>query len=388
MTSSAGMPQFYHPGPSEFALAPSVDYPFTGLLSPYSSRPSMSVPLPSTPADIQTNTSPLTPVAENRFIDSSPVFNTPLPFETLMSNLQELLAADHHAKNAKKATEAACTQSSVGPACFSTPTEDVWQKQHDTSFNSSIHSNTPEAVPYSNNQMVPNISVTPYPIGFNMPATQYPTNWIVPNTSAMESTAYPTNQVVPNILSSSSPSSSEAEYPTEQARIAAREHALKVKFSQLAKHQTMSPQVKELSDFLQTQCAQIEMYRLQQLTETSYPHHKEWLNGQCDSQLHQLMDRVEVSLQVLEKCATDNGRRHDGSRRKIPESVSRVFEAWYQANVHHPYPTAEMCLQLADTTGMKVQQVRKWFSNKRCRSKVLQRSMGKSLDEGVTIQMH
>ena len=128
-----------------------------------------------------------------------------------------------------------------------------------------------------------------------------------------------------------------------------------------------------MSYFFNSQAAQIEMYRLQQLSEASYPHYKERVNKQCDSQLHQLMDRVEVSLQILEK----RGKENNEVRRRIPERVTRVFEEWYRANGHHPYPTTEIYLELARTTGMKMQQVRKWFSNKRCRAKALHRSMEK-----------
>ena len=159
---------FYHLEPSIVGLTPN---PATGLLPP-----------PST--STHTNAGQLAPVTMDNFQDPSPGFDTQLHFEAMMCNLQELVSLDHYTNNS--------------------PSEDFWLKQHgsmlhDTSFNHSVYPNTfpTSGVSYTNSQVVPSVSIRPYPTGLSMPVAQYPTNWIIPNTSTTEPTSYPTNLSVP-----------------------------------------------------------------------------------------------------------------------------------------------------------------------------------------------
>ena len=53
----------------------------------------------------------------------------------------------------------------------------------------------------------------------------------------------------------------------------------------------------------------------------------------------------------------------------ISEDAKQRLNNWYECNKHHPYANAEATRMLARTCNITVVQVRKWFNNKRMRSK-------------------
>ena len=46
----------------------------------------------------------------------------------------------------------------------------------------------------------------------------------------------------------------------------------------------------------------------------------------------------------------------------------RVMQNWYERNAEHPYPSHDTCSVMAQAGGITVEQVKKWFANKRLRN--------------------
>ena len=46
----------------------------------------------------------------------------------------------------------------------------------------------------------------------------------------------------------------------------------------------------------------------------------------------------------------------------------RVMQSWYDRNAEHPYPSHDTCTVMAQAGGITVEQVKKWFANKRLRN--------------------
>ena len=87
----------------------------------------------------------------------------------------------------------------------------------------------------------------------------------------------------------------------------------------------------------------------------------------------QVMDRIEKSLGLLEEKERQTVYQATswvpGVKRRPPLSkrAVKLMESWYQANLHHPYPSATVCEALALSGAITVEQVKKWFGNKRSR---------------------
>ena len=117
-----------------------------------------------------------------------------------------------------------------------------------------------------------------------------------------------------------------------------------------------------------------------------------------DQQHQYLISRIQHSLQLLEqkqqlqkptKCqrsvnkevtATitepvcnsdaepkpDNQRKHNKFR-PLNSVAVRILSSWYQRNKEHPYPNHETCEVMGKASNISVEQVKKWFSNRRMR---------------------
>ena len=68
---------------------------------------------------------------------------------------------------------------------------------------------------------------------------------------------------------------------------------------------------------------------------------------------------------------SDRGRSPTNTNRQRPylnPTAVSLMERWYQDNMRHPYPTADVVQHMADLGGISTTQVRKWMANKRSRS--------------------
>jgi hypothetical protein len=87
------------------------------------------------------------------------------------------------------------------------------------------------------------------------------------------------------------------------------------------------------------------------------------------------MDRVESSVQFLEdnvrqlQSAINRSQINVRTRPSLSQKAIQVMEQWYYSHLNHPYPTLDVIQDLATRGEIKEEQVKKWFSNKRNRSK-------------------
>ena len=54
---------------------------------------------------------------------------------------------------------------------------------------------------------------------------------------------------------------------------------------------------------------------------------------------------------------------------KISRLAKRIMKRFYERNVEHPYPTSSTCVIIAQATGQDLDQIKKWFNNRRRRDK-------------------
>ena len=148
-----------------------------------------------------------------------------------------------------------------------------------------------------------------------------------------------------------------------------RERKLHERFNAL---QESSPdEVRQLSGFYRYQSALIETERFRTLHESKYPlSYKDTVNQHFDDKLHSVVDRVEQSIILLENANKENKLSNKGGKPRphLNKEAVKIFEEWYQQNLDHPYPTSAVYDLLALKGGVSVEQVKKWFANKRNRA--------------------
>ena len=164
--------------------------------------------------------------------------------------------------------------------------------------------------------------------------------------------------------------------------------------------------VQQLHNFYKLQTENLESERMAELATTSaMPWLQYAINGYYDFQHHLLAGRVEQSLTLVENKTIDTTQEHcqkecninqgntavttksrkesvNKNRRKLtpkrnssqrfmsslnPRAVI-IMNNWYERNKDYPYPSTDTCKVMAQAGNMTVEQVRKWFANKRQRS--------------------
>ncbi|XP_062566046.1 pre-B-cell leukemia transcription factor 2-like [Saccostrea cucullata] len=162
-----------------------------------------------------------------------------------------------------------------------------------------------------------------------------------------------------------------------------REHQLWQRFNNLRHHHPQ--QINDLSSFYKYQSAQVETDRYCALHQNSnQPHHiRESINHHYNIIHHRIMDRVENSLQILEESVpkpspfstaitsttTEPKMINLRTRPSLSQKSVQLMEQWYYSHLDHPYPSSDVIEELARRGGIKEEQVKKWFSNKRNRSR-------------------
>lgn len=146
-----------------------------------------------------------------------------------------------------------------------------------------------------------------------------------------------------------------------------REQLLQRRFTKL---ETRFPQdIKQLSNFYRYQAAIVETDRFRSIhQQSSYStDYQRSLNRYFDTQLHQIMERVEKSLSLLEESTTVVTMQHIKQRPHLSKRAIRLMEDWYEKHLEHPYPTGTVIDDLANQGNVTIEQVKKWFANKRNR---------------------
>ena len=147
-----------------------------------------------------------------------------------------------------------------------------------------------------------------------------------------------------------------------------RERNLQERFTKL--QSSHSEDVRQLSSMFRYQSALIETERFRTLHECQYPgSYKESVNHHYDNQLHKVMDRVERSVELLENSNKENKvNKVPKMRPHLNKEAIRLMEHWYSQNLDHPYPTSTAIEMLAHAGNIGIEQVKKWFANKRNRN--------------------
>lgn len=187
--------------------------------------------------------------------------------------------------------------------------------------------------------------------------------------------------------------------PTPQVPVSVRVALLHSRLLLLETYAAMSMSATKLRHFYSVQAAQLECGRHQALVATAMsPWQVAGINSYYDYEHHGLMDRVEQSLQLLEtksakphKCpslpetppttcgpsppapsgpsppATHAARFSRPSISPLNPLASRIMANWYERNKEHPYPSYDTAEVLAKAGNISVEQVKRWFANRRLR---------------------
>ncbi|XP_071099199.1 uncharacterized protein [Haliotis cracherodii] len=125
-------------------------------------------------------------------------------------------------------------------------------------------------------------------------------------------------------------------------------------------------EVKELSSFLAFHSSSIQKEHQQCLHDDFFPtDYHTWLTNRYNDQLHLVLTNIERSLNTLEN---QDKRSRPASRNLNPESII-LMETWYHEHLNNPYPTHTEAEDMAIKGGITLSQLRKWFSNKRHRTR-------------------
>jgi len=140
-------------------------------------------------------------------------------------------------------------------------------------------------------------------------------------------------------------------------------------------------QVHELQNYYYLKSAELESDRLGSLNSTNGNH---WMqtstNDYFDQSHHHLINRIEHSLALIEGPQLASKKNVNelttDDQRPMPPPVKastinpvalRILTNWYERNSEHPYPSYETAEVMAKAGNITVEQVKKWFANRRLR---------------------
>lgn len=154
----------------------------------------------------------------------------------------------------------------------------------------------------------------------------------------------------------------------KQQEIPTREQKLYSRFNKL--NDAYPDAIHQLSGFYRYQTALIETERFRTLHEDTHSKSSQkLLKSHFDDKIHSIIDRVEKSVLLLEE--TDKMKKRacvNRSRPLLSRNAIRIMLDWYNAHIEHPYPETETIEWIAGEGKISVEQVKKWFANKRNRS--------------------
>lgn len=95
-----------------------------------------------------------------------------------------------------------------------------------------------------------------------------------------------------------------------------------------------------------------------------------------DVQILQLVHEMEERINAFQFTLNDEIPDKYGQvcsevrkTRLLPKHAIKKLESWYEDNLSNPYPSRDQTVRLALDCGLTIEQVRKWFANKRNRSR-------------------
>ena len=189
-----------------------------------------------------------------------------------------------------------------------------------------------------------------------------------------------------NLLQATLPPSGQFQSP--QIPLSARSGMLQVALMNL--EGTYRSNATELQRFYQIQSAKIEADRVAQLCTTRHvPSVLPMVNQYYDMQHHALIDNIDMQIRCLRyqfstptpssNAGTNKENTSQGVSRRVKavkkgkpkplnDQAVRIMTSWYERHIQHPYPNNSAAEVLAKAGNITVEQVKKWFANKRMRS--------------------
>lgn len=151
---------------------------------------------------------------------------------------------------------------------------------------------------------------------------------------------------------------------------------LNLRFMQTLQTKTRA-QAQELQSFYCLRSAEVESARLTALRSgTSNVHVTKSIDAYYDQNHNSLIEQVEVSLASLEARHAQASQlrqppapasQTSSNKSGIGSVAVRIMTSWYDRNSEHPYPSYETCGVMAKAGNITIDQVKKWFANRRLR---------------------
>ncbi|KAK2165324.1 hypothetical protein LSH36_52g09021 [Paralvinella palmiformis] len=165
-------------------------------------------------------------------------------------------------------------------------------------------------------------------------------------------------------------------------------------------HSKCRDQVLELQNFYYLKSAELESGRVTLLQTGPTSWLMSSINAQYDQLHHELIDRIEQSLELMERHIVDVRRqrkrqlaqrrgqviarpgyqttppagrypdpnaatRRVNGKHLVNEVAIQIMTNWYERNSEHPYPSYEAAGVMATAGNITVDQAKKWFANRR-----------------------
>lgn len=78
-------------------------------------------------------------------------------------------------------------------------------------------------------------------------------------------------------------------------------------------------------------------------------------------------EAAETVAQLRAHYIAENGRK----KKRLPQRATKLLNEWFEQHLDHPYPMEEEKKLLSSHCAITVEQVSRWFANKRTRSKAM-----------------
>ena len=178
----------------------------------------------------------------------------------------------------------------------------------------------------------------------------------------------PANNRVPCASEYANQTSSSNAFIDDDMKIAMKEKSVTQRIYSLKTNGYDS--VEDVEEFYQSQTTLIDIERHNVLRQMAYDRtSSESINGYYNRKLLSVLESVEQKLSGIEQRKSKCGKQSQKRSRLLPKAAVKILEEWYQENLSNPYPSREVTLSMASEGGISVEQIRKWFANKRNRSR-------------------